>query len=460
MKINELVARQRKYYSTFATFDYDFRITQLRKLKQSILDNQKMLLEAFVIDLNKCEFDAVTTEISLVYNEIDYMLKHLKKFMKPKRASTTLLNFPSKGRILHEPLGQVLIMSPWNYPFQLAICPLVGAIAGGNTIVLKPSAYTPNVSNAIEKILSVFDEEYIAVVQGGREQNQTLLDQKFDLIFFTGSKAVGQVVQEHASKHLTPVVLELGGKSPCIVSNTADADKSARRIVWGKFLNAGQTCIAPDYIMVHTDIYNEFINQAKEYTKKYYYTDYKLNDNFMYIVNNKHTERLLELIDKDKIVFGGKVNGRQIEPTILKDVEFDDAIMQEEIFGPLMPIIPYEDIDEVIAYINSKDKPLSLYYFGDKKECQKVLKLVPSGGACHNEVIMHFTEKNLPFGGVGESGMGSYHGKKSFETFTHAKSVLYKAKKVELPLKYPPYTEKKSNFVYKYLGYKKQKKDE
>lgn len=455
MEINELLNLQREYYSTFETFEYNFKIEQLKKLKQSIQDNQDILLQAFKDDLNKCEFDAVTTEISLVYNEINYMLKHLKKLMTPKRVSTSLLNFPSKGRIISEPLGQILIMSPWNYPFQLAICPLVGAIAGGNTIILKASAYTPNVSNAIAKILSVFDEKYIAVVLGGRDKNQELLDQKFDLIFFTGSKSVGQLVQEKASKHLTPVILELGGKSPCIVSNTADIDKSAKRIVWGKFLNAGQTCIAPDYIIVHIDIYNEFIDKVKEYTQNFYYTDEKLNDNFMYIVNDKHTERLLGLIDSNKLVWGGKSSGRQIEPTILRDVEFSDAIMQEEIFGPLMPIIPYEDIDDVIKYINSNDKPLALYYFGDKKEFEKVITYTPSGGACHNEVIMHFTEKNLPFGGVGESGMGSYHGKKSFETFTHSKSVLCKAKKMELPLKYPPYTDKKSNFVYKYLGYKK-----
>ena len=455
MEINEIVNKQSEFYSTFATFEYKFRLEQLKKLRQSIQDNQRILLDAFVADLNKCEFDAVTTEISLVYNEIDYMIKHLKRLMKPKRVSTTLLNFPSKGKIWHEPLGQILIMAPWNYPFQLAMCPLAGAIAGGNTIILKPSAYTPNVSNAIAKILSVFSDEYIAVVLGGREQNQALLDQKFDLIFFTGSKNVGQIVQEKASKHLTPVVLELGGKSPCIVSDTADVDKSAKRIVWGKFLNAGQTCIAPDYIMVHKNIYNEFLDKAKEYTQNFYYTDGKLNENFMYIVNDKHTQRLLGLIEQSKVIFGGKANGRQIEPTIIKDVEFTDAIMQEEIFGPLMPIIPYEDIDDVIRYINSKDKPLALYYFGDKKECQKVITYTPSGGVCHNEVIMHFTEKNLPFGGVGESGMGSYHGKKSFETFTHAKSVLCKAKKMELPLKYPPYTDKKSNFVYWYLGYKK-----
>ena len=455
MEINEIVSKQSEFYSTFATFEYKFRLEQLKKLRQSIQDNQRILLDAFVADLNKCEFDAVTTEISLVYNEIDYMIKNLKRLMKPKRVSTTLLNFPSKGKIWHEPLGQILIMAPWNYPFQLAMCPLAGAIAGGNTIILKLSAYTPNVSNAIAKILSVFSDEYIAVVLGGREQNQALLDQKFDLIFFTGSKNVGQIVQVKASKHLTPVVLELGGKSPCIVSDTADVDKSAKRIVWGKFLNAGQTCIAPDYIMVHKNIYNEFLDKAKEYTQNFYYTDGKLNENFMYIVNDKHTQRLLGLIEQSKVIFGGKANGRQIEPTIIKDVEFTDAIMQEEIFGPLMPIIPYEDIDDVIRYINSKDKPLALYYFGDNKEFKKVITYTPSGGVCHNEVIMHFTEKNLPFGGVGESGMGSYHGKKSFETFTHAKSVLCKAKKMELPLKYPPYTDKKSNFVYWYLGYKK-----
>lgn len=456
MDIQELVKAQRDYFLKNDTFSYKFRKNQLKLLKKSIKDNQQLLLEAFKADLNKCEFDAVTTEISLVNNEINYMLKHLKHFMRPHRVSTGLLNFPSKGKIISEPLGQVLIMSPWNYPFQLAICPLVGAIAGGNTVIVKPSAYTPKVSEAIAKILSVFPNEYISVVLGGREQNQTLLDQKFDLIFFTGSKNVGKVVQQKASVHLTPVVLELGGKSPCIVTSEANLSKSAKRIVWGKFLNAGQTCIAPDYILVQKDVYEDFITEAVKYTKQFYYDNNNLTSNFMYIVNEKHAQRISNLIEQDKVVFGGNVKDRLIEPTIMKDVSFDSPVMQEEIFGPIMPIIKYENIDEVINYINSNDKPLSLYYFGNnKQEAYKVFNFVPSGGACWNEVVMHFTEKNLPFGGIGESGMGSYHGKKSFQTFTHAKSLLIKSPKYEINAKYPPYTTAKTKFVYNFLKFKK-----
>lgn len=460
MEISQIIENQKELFLTGKTLSYAFRRQQLEILEQSIHEHTKELLDAFKKDLNKCEFDVVSTELSLAMQEIHYFKKHLRKLMRPKRVHTTLLNFPARGRIICEPYGNVLIMSPWNYPFQLTINPLVASIASGNTSVVKPSAYTPNVAQVIKNILDVFDPAYITTVMGGREQNQALLDQKFDLIFFTGSKEIGKVVEEKASKYLCPVVLELGGKSPCIIDETANLKTAVRRVVWGKFLNAGQTCIAPDYFFVHSSIYEQFIKLAIEQIKQFYYTDNKLNDNFMYIVNEKHIERLKGLIAPNKVAFGGKANGRQLEPTVLRDVDFDDAVMQEEIFGPIMPIIKYDNIDDVIKYINSHDKPLALYYFSkDKKAISKITSLTSSGGVCINEVIMHFTEHNLPFGGVGASGMGNYHGAHSFLTFTHSKCILNKCPNTELMVKYPPYTDKKSKFVYFYLGYK-QPKDE
>ncbi|MBQ7977513.1 MAG: aldehyde dehydrogenase family protein [Clostridia bacterium] len=460
MDIKQLLNNQHELFLTGKTLSYAFRKQQLDLLEQSIHEHTHELLEAFKADLNKCEFDVVTTELSLALQEIKYFKKHLRKFMRPRHVHTTLLNFPARGRIICEPYGNVLIMSPWNYPFQLTINPLVASIAGGNTTIVKPSAYTPNVAQVIKNILDVFDPAYIATVMGGRAQNQELLDQKFDLIFFTGSKDVGKIVEEKASSNLCPVVLELGGKSPCIVDSTAKLKTAVRRIVWGKFLNAGQTCIAPDYILVHSSIYEQFIQMVIEQVKANYYTSDKLNDNFMYIVNDKHVERLKNLINLEKLVFGGKSEGRLFEPTILRDVEFGDAVMQEEIFGPIMPIIKYDELDEVIKYITSHDKPLALYFFSrDKQAINKMTSLTSSGGVCINEVIMHFTEHNLPFGGVGASGMGNYHGKHSFTTFTHSKCVLSKSPNIELMVKYPPYTDRKSRFAYFYLGHKQQKDD-
>ena len=447
--IPEILKQQKEFFSSNQTKNINFRIKQLKILKLSIQNNYQNILSAFLKDYNKCEFDVITTEIGMVYAEIDYFIKHLKKLAKPKNVRTSILTTPSKAKIYYEPFGQVLIMSPWNYPFQLAMIPLADAIAGGNTIVLKPSAYAPNVSAVIEQILKVFEPNYISVVLGGREENQELLDNKFDLIFFTGSKTVGKVVQEKASKHLCPVILELGGKSPCIVNYDADLKTAVKRIVWGKFLNAGQTCIAPDYIFVHKNIYETFIQNVKNLTKNWYYNENgDLNSDFPYIINDKSVARIEKLIDKNKLVFGGKIKGRCIEPTILKDVSYDDPVMQEEIFGPIMPILPFDNLQEVYKYINNNDKPLALYYFGkDKNTINEVINNTTSGGVCINETIMHFVEKGLAFGGVGESGMGKYHGKHSFETFTHAKSVLFKNIKLGFDIQYPPITKKKQSLI-------------
>lgn len=460
MEIQNILEKQRQLFLSGKTLEYKFRIQQLDLLTKTINDNSPELIEAFKADLNKCEYDVVSTEIGLVLQEIKYLRRHLRGLMRPKSARMSLLQIPSNAKIMREPFGQVLIISPWNYPFQLAICPLAGVIAGGNTAVVKPSAYTPNVAKVIAKMLSVFDPAYITTVLGGREQNQALLDQKFDFIFFTGSKAVGKVVEEKAAQHLCPVVLELGGKSPCIVDETANIEKAAKRITWGKFLNAGQTCIAPDYILVHESIYDKFVAEVIKCTREFFYEDERLTDNFMYIVNDKHATRLNDLIMEDKVVFGGTLTDRLLEPTIMRDVSYDDAIMQEEIFGPIMPIIKYSDLREVINYINSHDKPLALYYFTKNKQLAKlVANYTSSGGMCINEVIMHFTEHNLPFGGVGASGMGNYHGKYSFYTFTHAKCILNKCPTLELNLKYPPYSSGKSKLAYWYLGYKQKKSD-
>jgi aldehyde dehydrogenase (NAD+) len=407
------------------------------------------IYKAFMLDFNKCEFDVISTEYSLVIQEIDYMLRHLRGFMKPKRVATSLVNVISSGYIYKEPYGVTLVMSPWNYPLQLSMVPVVASLASGNTVVLKPSKYAWNISLVLQKIASNFDPRLFSVVVGGREENQALLNQKFDFIFFTGGDDVGRVVLEKASQHLTPVVLELGGKSPCVVTNDADIDLAAKRITWGKYLNAGQTCVAPDHVYVHESVKDKFISKVIGYIQNFYYQNGTITDDFPSIINDKHVERLVGLIDSSKVVFGGHVNKerRLIEPTIMDNVNLDDAIMKEEIFGPIMPILSFTSIDALIEEFKTQEKPLAFYLFtSNGKEAKRIMDLVSFGGGCINDTIMHLTNDRLPFGGVGRSGMGSYHGKKSFDTFTHEKSVLKKAK-IELPLKYPPYTIGKMKFI-------------
>ena len=454
-KIEEILNKQKEFFKSKATLSLSFRLQQLDKLKHSILANLDTLLDAFKKDFNKCEYDVFTTEVGLVLEEIKYMKKHITKFFKPKKAKGGLTNFPSKAKIVYEPYGNVLIMAPWNYPFQLAMNPLIGAIACGNTAIVKPSAYTPEVSACINQILSVFEEQYIAVVLGGREQNQELLEQKFDLIFFTGSKSVGQVVQEKASKHSCPIILELGGKCPCIVDDSANIETAVKRIVWGKFLNAGQTCVAPDYIFVPKDKYDNFLELVKKQIEEFYYKDGVLTDDFPFIINDKHAERIKNLIEPEQVVCGGKVKNRLIEPTVLKDVNFDDKVMQEEIFGPIMPVLSYENLEDVITYVNSKDKPLALYFFSTNKErTSKIIEETSSGAVCINETVMHVATNTLPFGGVGGSGMGNYHGEHSLRSFSHMKPVLIKGPNFELKLKYPPITKSKRRWSYRFLGIK------
>jgi aldehyde dehydrogenase (NAD+) len=453
-EIEALVKSQREYFYSGETLPYAFRLANLKKLRTALIDNTELIYDAFKKDYNKSKFDVLSTEFGMAISEIDYMIKHLKKNMKPDRVKTSLFNFPSKGIIYKDPYGVSLIIAPWNYPLQLSIAPLAGAMAAGNTIVLKPSSYTPTISEVLKKVLSVFDERYLAVILGGRHEIGALLDQKFDYIFFTGSPAVGHIVMEKASVNLTPISLELGGKSPAIINKDADIELAAKRITWGKFLNAGQTCVAPDYILVHKDIHKAFVERVKFYIEKYYYQDGKISEDFPFIISSKHFDRISGLIDNNKVVAGGKRENLLIEPTLIDNVSFSDAIMQEEIFGPLMPIIEFDDLNTLIEEQKRLLKPLALYYFGkNKTDIEKVLRNISSGGACINEVIMHLTNDNLPFGGVGNSGMGSYHGKKSFTTFTHEKSVLIKGCH-EINVKYPPTDSKKYDFVEKFMNVK------
>ncbi|MDD3207046.1 MAG: aldehyde dehydrogenase [Erysipelotrichia bacterium] len=447
--IEEIVQKQRDYYFEGHTRSLQVRRDTLKKLRKVLLDMHDEIYKAFMLDFNKCEFDVISTEYSLVIQEIDYMLRHLRGFMKPKRVATSLVNVISSGYIYKEPYGVTLVMSPWNYPLQLSMVPVVASLASGNTVVLKPSKYAWNISLVLQKIASNFDPRLFSVVVGGREENQALLNQKFDFIFFTGGDDVGRVVLEKASQHLTPVVLELGGKSPCVVTNDADIDLAAKRITWGKYLNAGQTCVAPDHVYVHESVKDKFISKVIGYIQNFYYQNGTITDDFPSIINDKHVERLVGLIDSSKVVFGGHVNKerRLIEPTIMDNVNLDDAIMKEEIFGPIMPILSFTSIDALIEEFKTQEKPLAFYLFtSNGKEAKRIMDLVSFGGGCINDTIMHLTNDRLPFGGVGRSGMGSYHGKKSFDTFTHEKSVLKKAK-IELPLKYPPYTIGKMKFI-------------
>lgn len=450
--MDSVLEKQREFFKSGVTLNLNFRIECLKMLEESIYYNMNDLISAFKEDYNKCEFDVYSTEVGLVIKEIRYFIKHLKKLAKPKKVRTSLINFPSSGYIVSEPYGNTLVVSPWNYPFQLTMMPLIASMACGNTVYLKSSRNTPRITKVIENILSVFNDEYIYVMENTKENMDKLFDLKFDYIFYTGSPSVAKDLMSRQAKYLTPMTLELGGKSPCVVDKDCNVSKTAKRVVWGKFLNAGQTCVAPDYILVHSDVKREFIKQAIKYTQEFYYNENKLSENFTSVINEKATNKLLSLIDKNKLVFGGNILNNTLEPTILENVSFSDEIMKEEIFGPIMPIIEFNNLDDVINHLKDLDKPLALYYFG--KNYKKVIKNVSFGGGCINDTIMHLTEEKLPFGGVGLSGMGSYHGKKSFEVFSHKKSILKKSASKEVNLKYPPYNKSKTKFTKMYFGIK------
>ena len=441
-KIVSVVAAQKAFFKSGKTLSREFRIDALKSLKKAIIKWEKPLAEALWSDLHKSYEEAYLTELSIVLGEIDNHIKHLKKWMKPERKATPLKMFPSRSKVISEPLGCSLIISPWNYPVQLLLNPLVGAISAGCTAILKPSPYVENVSTVIEKMIAeTFDEHYIAVVQGNRDVNSALLEQRYDIIFFTGSPSLGRKVMAAAAKNLTPVVLELGGKSPCIVDSSADIATITRRIAWGKSLNAGQTCIAPDYLLVHKDIKSRLIDALKREFKELLTKNPKKAKHFVRIVNDKAFDRLVGYLEGADVVFGGEYDKveRYISPTIVDNVSLDSPIMNEEIFGPIFPIVTFSTTEEAVAFVTEREKPLALYYFGDKRSADYVLKHTSSGGACVNDTIMHIANENMPFGGVGNSGMSSYHGKESYNVFSHHRAVVTTTTLFDVPFRYMPY---------------------
>ncbi|MBP0959735.1 MAG: aldehyde dehydrogenase [Oscillospiraceae bacterium] len=451
-EIQNLLEKQREYYRTGVTIPTDFRIKQLKKLYAIVKKYEKEINDALKADLGKSHYEGFMCESGLVLSEISYMIKNTRKFARRKTVYTPLAQFPSHSFKQPVPHGNTLIMSPWNYPFLLTIDPLANAIAAGNTVVLKSSAYSPNTSKIVEKIISeCFNPEYVAVVTGGRAENTALLDGKFDFVFFTGSQAVGKEVLRHTAENLIPAVLELGGKSPCIVDKTADIKLAAKRIVFGKYLNCGQTCVAPDHIICEKSVKDKFIEEVKKQVKLQFGENPLENENYGKIINRKHFERLCSLIDGEKVVVGGNVNEEtlQIAPTVMDNVTYDDAVMGEEIFGPIMPILTFDDFDTLISEIKEKDEPLALYIFSsDKKHIKRVTTELSYGGGCVNDVIIHLATSEMGFGGVGKSGMGSYHGKDGFDAFSHTKSIVDKKIWLDLPMRYQPY---KSKFYEKLL---------
>ena len=443
MKIDEILESQRRYFRSGATLSVSFRIEMLKKLRNAVEKYENEIGEALRKDLGKSDYEGFMCETGLVKSEISYMIRHTRRFASKHRVYTPLAQFASSSYKKPCPYGNVLIMSPWNYPFLLTIDPLADAIAAGNTAVVKPSAYSPATSAVIAKMLSeCFPPEYVAVVTGGRKENAALLDKKFDFVFFTGSQNVGKEVLRHTAETLTPAVLELGGKSPCIVDSTAKLKLAAKRIVFGKYLNCGQTCVAPDYILCHQSVREKLTEEICVQIKKQYGEDPLTNSDYGKIINEKHFDRICGLLDKDKIVLGGRCRREtlQLEPTVMDHVTWEDAVMQEEIFGPIMPVLTFDSFDEIYSMLAGKPKPLALYLFSeDKQRIKEVTERCSYGGGCINDTIIHLATSEMGFGGVGESGMGSYHGKDGFETFSHTKSIVDKKTWMDLPMRYQPY---------------------
>lgn len=449
--ITAIVASQRAYFKSGATLDVEGRLRALRILRAAIVTYEDVIASALQRDLGKSSTESIMCEIGMVKSALNHMLRHANHYAKAKRVRTPLAQFPATSLHKPSPFGVVLVMSPWNYPFLLTMEPLIEAIAAGNTVVVKPSAYSPHTSSVLEKLLTqYFDPRLIAVVTGGREENQQLLDEQFDHIFFTGSQRVGKEVMRKAAAHLTPVTLELGGKSPCIVERTADIPLAARRIVFGKYLNCGQTCIAPDYIYCDAAIADELMHALAQEIRIQFGEAPLANDDYGRIVSVKHFDRLTGLIDPAKIAYGGRTSPDtlQIEPTLLRDVEWGDAVMQEEIFGPILPVLTYENFGDAIDQLNDMPHPLALYIFTeDKIIARQVMSRLQFGGGCVNDTIIHLASNSLPFGGVGASGMGSYHGEAGFRTFSHEKSIVNKSTRFDLPLRYQPYGKWKERII-------------
>lgn len=439
-RIGEIRAKQESYFRSGATLDVRTRKANLVAFEKAVLKWEKPLCEALWKDLHKSYEESYIAEVSILLGEIRTHIRNIGKWTRPQRRPTPMKLFPSRSKIISEPLGTALIISPWNYPVQLLLTPLVGVISSGCTAVLKPSPYVPEVSDVIEKMIrDTFPEEYVAVVQGDRDVNTALLEQRWDMVFFTGSPSFGRAVMAAAAKNLTPVVLELGGKSPCIIDKDADIEVAAKRVAWGKSLNAGQTCIAPDYLMLHKNIKDKFLAELEKAFRELLGDDPQKSEHFVRIVNDAAFERLAGYLADGDVVFGGKTDKseRYFSPTVLDHVSPDSPVMQEEIFGPIFPVQTFSSLDEVIRFVSMREKPLALYYFGSQGD--KVLKHTTSGGSCINDVIMHIANDNVPFGGVGMSGMGSYHHKRTFDVFTHYRSVISTPAWIDLPFRYMPY---------------------
>ena len=453
MNYADILQQQKTFFNSHATKDLNFRKAQLQKLKKVVKSNEKLLYDAIYQDFGKSEFETFGTEISFIYKDIDYYLKNLKSFAKPKNVLTNIVNQMGSSKIVFEPLGNCLVIGAWNYPYQLTLTPVIAAIAAGNTCMIKPSELPENTMKAMAKLINEnFDAKFLYVVEGGVEETTAILKLRFDKIFFTGSPRVGKIVYKAAAEHLTPVTLELGGKSPAFVTEKADLQIAAKRIVWGKFINAGQTCVAPDYLYVAENIKAKFLKVLIEEIKKRNYTDNV--DHYCKIINERNFDRLEKMIDHKKVVFGGETNRekRYISPTVLDNVTWEDLVMQEEIFGPILPILTYKNLETAIQTVVEGEKPLSAYLFSnDAKEQELFTEKLSFGGGCINDTLMHLSNDRLPFGGVGNSGIGHYHGKFGFIAFSHQKAILKKSNYLEPELKYPPYSDAKLNILKKLL---------
>ena len=455
MNIEETVARQRQFFMEGKTLSLSYRRDALARLRQSILTHEADINAALRADLNKSPTESYMCEIGMTLSELSYVQKHMSRWAKDRCVATPLAQFHAKSFTVKQPYGVALIMSPWNYPFMLTLDPLIGAIAAGNCCVVKPSAYSPATSAIIRTLVGeCFPPEYVTVVEGGRAENKALLDQEFDYIFFTGGVTVGKEVMEKAARHLTPVTLELGGKSPCIVDHTAKLDLAAKRLVFGKLLNCGQTCVAPDYLLIERSVKERFLESVRKWITVMYGENALTNDGYVKMINQKHFDRVCGLIDPEKVVIGGASDPAtlKIQPTVMDNVTPEDAVMQEEIFGPVLPVLTFDTIEEAETFVRSRPHPLALYLFTENKAVkERFLRRVSFGGGCINDTIIHLATSRLGFGGVGNSGMGSYHGKKSFDTFSHEKSIVDKSTWLDLPMRYAPYTNSGEKLIRMFM---------
>nr|WP_269151743.1 aldehyde dehydrogenase [Sutcliffiella horikoshii] len=453
--VKRLLTNHKNYFAKGETKDIDFRLQQLATLKKAVQKYEQELMDALKKDLGKSIFEAYGSEVGYIYDSIGFFMKNLKSWAKVKKVKTPLVHAGSKSLVYSEPYGTVLIIGPFNYPAQLVLEPLIGAISAGNCAVIKPSEFTPTVSGVLVKMIGeFFGEEYISIIEGAKEETSALIHAPFDYIFFTGSVEVGKIVMQAAAKRLVPVTLELGGKSPCIVHKDANIEVAAQRIAWGKFMNAGQTCVAPDYILVHEDVREKLVNAFRKTILDFYGNDPKQSKDYGRVVNERQFDRLASLVDLEKVVAGGSWNREELymEPTVLDGVTWADKVMQEEIFGPILPVLTYSDLKDAMSQINDQPKPLALYVFTEDKEVEEqVIAGTSFGGGCVNDTVTHLTNPYLPFGGVGTSGIGSYHGKDSFDTFSHKKSVMKKSTKFNLSFLYPPYSDKSIKMLKKFM---------